>query len=58
MTVSTELGRFSLHAGTTVRADQRAALERLIRYGLRPPLAKNRLSLSDSGKVRYRLRKP
>ena len=56
--VTTALGRFSVHAGTTVSADDRPALERLIRYTLRPPLAQSRLSRTESGKVRYRLRKP
>ena len=56
--VTTELGRFSVHAHTAVAADERSALERLIRYGLRPPLAQKRLSLTDAGNVRYRLRKP
>jgi hypothetical protein len=33
-------------------------LERLLRYGLRPPFAHKRLSLTSDGKVRLKLRKP
>lgn len=49
---------FTLHAGTTVAAHDRAALERLCRYGARPPFAHQRLRLTPSGKVAYRLRRP
>ena len=56
--IQTELGVFSIHAGTSVRAGDRAGLERLLRYGARPALAHRRLSVTASGKVCYRLRKP
>ena len=36
---------FSLHADVSVEADRRKKLERLLRYGLRPPFAGRRLSL-------------
>jgi len=36
----------------------RKKLERLLRYGLRPPFAQKRLSLTPDGKVRLKLRKP
>ncbi len=49
---------FSLHAGLWVEAKGRKKLERLLRYGSRPPFAQKRLSLLPSGKVRLRLRKP
>ena len=48
----------SLHAGLSVAADARRDLERLLRYGSRPPFAQKRLSLTPSGKVRLKLRKP
>ena len=49
---------FSLHAGLAVQAGDRRGLERLLRYGSRPPFAQKRLSLTPSGKVRLKLRKP
>ncbi|MBD3161787.1 MAG: hypothetical protein GF328_06745, partial [Candidatus Latescibacteria bacterium] len=49
---------FSLHAGQSVRAQDREALERLLRYGLRAPFAQERLSRRADGKVVYRLRRP
>jgi hypothetical protein len=49
---------FSLHAAQSVAADDREALERLLRYGLRAPFSQERLSLSPDGKVIYRLRRP
>lgn len=56
--VQSELGMFSVHADTAVDADNRAGLERLIRYASRPPLAQKRLSLDAAGRVRYKLRRP
>ena len=49
---------FGLHAARIVAAHDRAGLERLCSYGLRPPFSQKRLSLLDDGRVRYRLRKP
>jgi hypothetical protein len=49
---------FALHAGRTVAAHDRLALEKLCRYGLRSPLSQERLSLLSDGRVRYVLRKP
>lgn len=49
---------FSLHAGLSVRAGERKKLERLLRYGLRPPSSQKRLSLTKDGKVKLKLRKP
>jgi hypothetical protein len=42
---------FDLHADITVAADDRAALERLARYVLRPPVAQDRLTLTPDGRV-------
>ncbi|HLK09794.1 MAG TPA: transposase [Candidatus Binatia bacterium] len=42
---------FDLHAAITVAADDRAALERLARYVLRPPVAQDRLTLTPEGQV-------
>jgi len=42
----------------TVRAGDRDALERLCRYGARPPFSLERISLLPDGRVAYRLRKP
>lgn len=49
---------FSLHAGLAVEADDRRKLERLLRYGLRPPYAQKRLSMLPDGRVKLKLRKP
>ena len=49
---------FSLHAAQAVSAGDREGLERLCRYGLRPPFAQERLSLLPDGRVAYRLRRP
>jgi hypothetical protein len=42
---------FDLHANLAVRADDRAALERLSRYVLRPPIAQARLQRTGDGRV-------
>jgi len=49
---------FTLHADTAVAAHDRDGLERLARYGARPPFAHRRLRLTGSGQVAYRLRRP
>jgi hypothetical protein len=49
---------YSLHADLAVHQKERRKLERLLRYGLRPPFAQKRLSLTPDGKVRLKLRKP
>ena len=43
---------FDLDVGTVVRADERARLERLCRYLLRPPLSSERLELLPDGRVK------
>ncbi len=52
------LGGFDLHANTSVRAKNRPKLERLCRYLLRPPVAKDRLSFAPDGSVLLRLKTP
>lgn len=42
---------YNLHAGVSLKATEREALERLLRYTLRPPLAKERLSVRDGGRT-------
>jgi hypothetical protein len=49
---------FSLDAAVRVGAHDRAGLERLLRYGARPPFALERLELLDAERVVYRLPKP
>jgi hypothetical protein len=46
----------SLHAGVAVPARDRSRLERLCRYVARPPLATERLSRLDDGRLLYELR--
>ena len=45
------LDGFDLHANVWVAANDRAGLERLCRYVLRPPFAQERLRLRDDGRV-------
>ena len=49
---------FSLHAGTWVPAEDREALERVCRYGLRAPFSQERLSRRTDGRIVYSLRRP
>ena len=49
---------FSLHAARSVETHDRPGLERLCRYGLRPPFAAERLSVLPDGRVAYALRRP
>lgn len=49
---------FSLHAGRCVETHDRPGLERLCRYGLRPPFAAERLSILPDGRIQYDLPKP
>jgi hypothetical protein len=49
---------FSLHADLAIHQKKRRKLEKLLRYGLRPPFAQKRLSLLPDGRVRLKLRKP
>jgi len=49
---------FSLNAAVSCQAHQRKKLERLCRYVARPPLALERLSVTDEGKLRYALKHP
>ena len=49
---------FSLHANVRIGAKDRDGLERLCRYGARPAFSQKRLSLTDDGRVSYRLKRP
>lgn len=53
-----ESGGFNVHAGVVVHAGDREGLERLCRYGARPPFSLERISLLQDGRVAYLLRKP
>jgi hypothetical protein len=53
-----KIAGFSLHAGQAVAPGDCEALERLCRYGLRPPFAEDRLHLQESGDVVYELARP
>jgi hypothetical protein len=52
-----ELG-FNLHAANVAGAEDQPARERLLRYVLRPPLAKERLTLLPDNRVRLELKRP
>ncbi len=47
---------FDLHAGVIVPARDRARLERICRYALRPPVAHERIRLTSAGQVLLELR--
>lgn len=47
---------FDLHANLLVPADDRARLEQLCRYLLRPPVAQDRLRLTGDGRIRLELK--
>ena len=49
---------FSLHANVHVPARDRQGLERLCRYGARPPLAQSRLERRDDGTLLLHLKRP
>jgi hypothetical protein len=49
---------FSLHAASIAGACDQTARERLLRYMLRPPLAKERLTLLPDSRVRLELKRP
>src|SRR5690606_15010281 len=49
---------FSLHAGIAAKASQRDELEHLARYVARPPVATERLSLTEGEFVRCALKTP
>lgn len=49
---------FDLHANVWVPATNRARLEELCRYLLRPPVAQDRLGLTGDGRIRLRLKTP
>ena len=56
MPCSATVAGFSLHAAVCVPARDRRRLERLCRYAARPPVATERLSRREDGKLVYRLR--
>ena len=53
-----EVDGFNVHAGVVVRPGDRDGLERLCRYGARPPFRLEKLSILPDGRVAYRLKKP
>jgi len=50
------VGGVSVHANVAVPARDRRRLERLCRYGARPPVATERLSRLEDGRLLYRLK--
>jgi putative transposase len=52
------LDGFDLHANVWVGPNERARLEQLCRYVLRPPLADNRIRRLTDGRVRLELKRP
>ena len=53
-----EVRGFNIHAGVLIHKGDREGLERLCRYGARPPFSLERISLLPDGRVAYRLKKP
>ena len=54
---SARMDGFSLHADLALHENDREGLLRLCRYGLRPPLAAERLSWADDGRLRYYMKR-
>ena len=50
-----EVSGFNLHAGVTVREGDREGLERVCRYGARPPFRLERFSILPDGRIAYLL---
>jgi len=53
-----EVDGFNIHAGVVIHKGNRDGLEKLCRYGARPPFSLERLSILADGRVAYSLRKP
>ena len=53
-----EASGFSLHAGVAAKGSERDKIEHVARYIARPPIATERLALTESGQVRYALKTP
>jgi hypothetical protein len=53
-----EVDGFNVHAGVVIHKGNRDGLEKLCRYGARPPFSLERLSILPDGRVAYSLRKP
>jgi hypothetical protein len=49
---------YNVEAGRRIRAGDRAGLERICRYIVRPPFCQERLRLLDDGRVVYKFRRP
>lgn len=58
MVSAIQIDGFNFHAGAALAASDRQALELLLRYQLRPPLSKVRLTRLDDGRIKLRLRTP
>jgi hypothetical protein len=48
-----EASGFNVHAGVTVRAGDREGLERVCRYGARPPFSLERMAILPDGRMAY-----
>jgi hypothetical protein len=53
LTLRAEVGGVDVHAERAINGRDRAQIERLCRYLLRPPLALERLERHDGGRLRY-----
>ncbi len=49
---------FSVHAGVSIRGEDRKGLERLFKYAARPPVAADRLAQLPDGSLNYQLKTP
>jgi len=49
--LSTTFGGFSIHAGVSIKANDRRGREKLVRYVARPPFSEEQLSLTSDGQV-------
>jgi hypothetical protein len=55
---SANLDGWSLHAGVRIHENDHEGREKLFRYALRPPLALQRLSMGEDGRLLYQMKRP
>ncbi|MEI7591187.1 MAG: transposase, partial [Deltaproteobacteria bacterium] len=57
-TACVNVGGYSIHAATAIKAHERDRLEKLVRYMARPAIADERLSLTADNSIKLRLKNP
>ena len=55
---SANLDGWSLHAGVRIHGNDHEGREKLFRYAIKPPLALQRLSMGEDGRLLYHMKRP